>query len=236
MGRLAFSVGRPDLRARASLADCSNEELLALAEQDCFCGMTLFDAKARPFPAANWPKESYLFRFQPAITFPEPGWMEWLDRGTCMIERAPSGAYVEDWRLQPGSQSFGVHLTQIDAPTLTCLYVAGDHAIFAKNRSLALPADKTLLELAREANYDRTHLCEMLNCEFSYARRAEGCGNYMIELSTLPWREGQPLDCPPLDTLDPKAASLDDLSSNRQWLVESFWRCNGAGPSTDIVI
>jgi hypothetical protein len=132
VGDIRIPVTRPDLRARASLADCSKEELLALAEQDCFCGVTLFDASARPFPAASWPKESYLFRFQPAITFPEPGWMDWLDGGTCMIERAPSGAYVEDWRLQPSSQSFGAQLTQINAPTLTCLYVAGDHAILAK--------------------------------------------------------------------------------------------------------
>ena len=104
VGDIRIPATRPDLRARNGLADCSKEELLALAEQDCFCGVTLFNSKAQPFPTASWPKESYLFRFQPVITFPEPGWMEWLEGGTCMIERAPSGAYVEDWRLQPGSQ------------------------------------------------------------------------------------------------------------------------------------
>jgi len=223
VGDIRIPATRPDLRARASLADCSTEELLALAEQDCFCGITLFDVKARPFPAASWPKESYRFRFQPVITFPEPGWMEWLNGGTCMIERAPSGAYVEDWRLQPGSQSFGGHFTEMDAPTLTCLYVAGDHAILARNRSIALPADRTLSELAREVNYDGTRLHEMLDCEFSYARRAVRGGDYVIELSTLPWREGQPLDCPPLEAL--ATASLGDLSLDDRWFVQSFWRC-----------
>ena len=224
VGDIRIPASRPDLRARTGLADCSKEELLALAEQDCFCGVTLFDASARPFPTASWPKESYLFRFQPVITFPEPGWMEWLEDGTCMIERAPSGAYVEDWRLQPGSQSFGAHLTRLNAPSPTCLYVAGDHAILARNRPQALPTDKTLLELAREANYDRKRLQQILDCEFSYARRAESGGDYVIELSTLPWREGQPLLCPPLETLRTKATSLDGLGLHPQWSVQSFWR------------
>jgi hypothetical protein len=141
-----------------------------------------------------------------------------------MIERAPSGAYVEDWRLQPGSQSFGAHLTQRDAPSLTCLYVAGDHAIFARNRSEGLPTDKTLLELAREADYDHRRLQELLDCEFSYARRAQPGGDYVIEVSTLPWREGQPLGCPLMENLETDAAGLDDLVLDDKWSVQSFWR------------
>lgn len=222
VGDIRVPATRPDLRTRAGLADCSKDELLALAEQDCFCGVTLFDAKARPFPTASWPKESYLFRFQPIITFPEPGWMEWLEGGTCMIERAPSSAYVEDWRSQPGSQAFGAHLTQPNAPSLTCLYVAGDHAIFARNRYEALPADKTLLELAREAKYDQKRLRELLNCEFSYARRARPGGDYVIELSTFPWREGESLDCPSIENLEPHAAGL---VLDGGWSVQNFWRC-----------
>ncbi len=94
------------MRARGGLDDCARDDLLALAEQDCFCGVTLFDPQAKPFPTAGWPSERELFRFQPVVTFPEPGWLEWRDAGTCMIERAPSGAYEEDWRLQPSSRSF----------------------------------------------------------------------------------------------------------------------------------
>ena len=223
VGDIRVAATRPDLRTRDGLADCSKEELLALAEQDCFCGVTLFNSKAQPFPTASWPKESYLFRFQPVITFPEPGWMEWLEGGTCMIERAPSGAYVEDWRLQPGSQSFGAHLTQRDAPSLTCLYVAGDHAIFARNRSEALPTDKTLLELAREAGYEHKRLQELLDCEFSYARRARPGSDYVIEVSTFPWREGQPLGCPLVENLETRPSSLNDLLDDK-WSVQSFWR------------
>ena len=140
-----ISASRPDLRERRGFADCSTEELLKLAEQDCFCGTTLFDPEAEPFPTASWPKEAYLFRFQPVITFPEPGWLEWRDFGTCMIETAPSGAYVEDWRLLPESRSFAAHLTKRDAVSATCLYVAGEHAIYARNRAVDLPSDKSLV-------------------------------------------------------------------------------------------
>jgi hypothetical protein len=224
VGDIRIRAARPNLRARKGLADCSKEDLLALAEQDCFCGVTLFDSNAQPFPTASWPKESYLFRFQPVITFPEPGWMEWLEGGTCMIERAPSGAYVEDWRLQPGSKSFAAHLTQRDASPPTCLYVAGDHAIFARNRSEALLTDKTLLELAREADYDRGRMQELLDCEFSYARRAGPGGDYVIEVSTFPWREGQPLGCAGVEDLGTQFATVEDLVLDDKWSVQSFCR------------
>ncbi len=222
LGDIRIPAARPDLRERAGLSDCSKAELLALAEQDCFCGVTLFDPQAQPFPTASWPVESHLFRFQPIITFPEPGWMEWLEGGKRMIERAPSGAYVEDWQLQPDSQSYGAHLTQRDAPSLTCLYVAGDQAIFARNRLKLLPTDKTLLELAHDAGYDEWRLREMLDCEFSYACRERPGGDYVIEASTFPWREGQTLDCPSVDTLD--ESGMPGLMLDDRWLVESFWR------------
>ena len=88
---IRIAASRPNLRGRRGFGDCSKDELLKLAEQDCFCGVTLFDPDAKPFPTASWPKEAYLFRFQPVITFPEPGWIEWQDSGTCMIERLEWG-------------------------------------------------------------------------------------------------------------------------------------------------
>ena len=222
VGDIRIPAARPELQDRAGLSDCSREELLALAEQDCFCGVTLFDTHAQPFPTASWPKDSYLFRFQPIVTFPEPGWIEWLDGGRRMIERAPSGAYEEDWRLQSGSQSTGMHLTRRNATTQTCLYVADDHAIFVRNRLKALPADKSLLELVRDTGYDEGFLREMLDCEFSYARRQEPGGRYVIEASTFPWREGRTLECPSMDTLEEPPLHRSVLDD--RWLVESFWR------------
>lgn len=221
---IRIAASRPNLRGRRGFGDCSKDELLKLAEQDCFCGVTLFDPDAKPFPTASWPKEAYLFRFQPVITFPEPGWIVWQDSGSCMIERAPSGAYEEDWRLQSGSRSFAAHLTKRDAATTTCLYVAGEHAIYARNRAVDLPSDKTLLEIARDTKYDRGRLQELVNCDFSYGRRTQSGGDFKIEISTLPWREGQPLGVPWVEALTSKAVNVGDLVLGENWTVESLWR------------
>ncbi len=223
VGDIRIPASRPDLRDRRGLADCSKDELLKLAEQDCFCGVTLFDPDAKPFPTANWPKEAYLFRFQPVITFPEPGWIEWQDFETCMIETAPSGAYEEDWRLLPESRSFAAHLSKLGAPSATCLYVVGDHAIYARNRTVDLPSDKSLLELASDAQYERGRLEELLDCEFSYARRAHPGDEYKIMASTLPWREGKSLGYPWIQDLTLKTTSIETLVLGDDWTFESFW-------------
>jgi len=220
---IRIPASRPHLRQRKGFADCSNDELLKLAEQDCFCGVTLFDSEAKPFPTASWPTQAYLFRFQPVITFPEPGWIEWRNSGTCMIEKSPSGAYEEDWRLQPESRSFAAHLAKRDAASTTCLYVAGEHAVYARNRAVHLPADKTLLELTRDAGYERDRLEALVDCEFSYARRAKSGDDYDIVVSTLPWREGKSLGCPWVQDLVSKAAGSEILVLDDNWTVESLW-------------
>jgi len=223
IGDIRIPVSRPHLRDRKGLADCSKDELLKLAEQDCFCGITLFDPDAKPFPTASWPKEAYLFRFQPVITFPEPGWIEWRNSGTCMIEKAPSGAYEEDWRLRPDSRSFAAHLTKRDAAHTTCLYVAGEHAVYARNRRANLPSHKTLLELAQEAQYERDRLEELVDCEFSYARRAGSGNDYTIVVSTLPWREGKSLGYPWLQDLASRAKNIEGSVLGDNWSLESLW-------------
>lgn len=220
---IRIPASRPDLRERMGFGDCSKDELLKLAEQDCFCGITLFDPDAKPFPTASWPKEAYLFRFQPVITFPEPGWIEWRNFGTCMIEKAPSGAYEEDWRLLPESRSFAAHLTRRDAASTTCLYVVGDHAIYARNRTVDLPSDKSLVELARNAQYERGRLEELLDCEFSYARRAGPGEEYKIVASTLPWREGKSLGYPWVQDLASKKTDIKTLVLGDNWTFESLW-------------
>jgi hypothetical protein len=223
VGDIRIPASRPSLRERMGFADCSTEELLKLAEQDCFCGVTLFAADADPFPTATWPKEAYVFRFQPVITFPEPGWIEWRNSGTRMIETAPSGAYEEDWRLEPGSRSFAAHLTKRDAATTRCLYIAGEHAVYARNRTADLPSHQTLLELARDAEYERHRLVELVDCEFSYARRAKPGDDYTIQVSTLPWREGKSLGCAWVQELTAKAARRENLVWGDNWVVESLW-------------
>ena len=72
----------------------------------------------------------------------------------------------------PGVARVRCHLTKRDAAAATCLYVAGEHVIYARNRTVDLPSDKSLVELASDAQYERRRLEELLDCEFSYVQRA----------------------------------------------------------------
>jgi hypothetical protein len=221
---MRIAADRPDLKSRRGFFDCTRDELRALAQQDCFVGTTLFDENAIPLPTASWPPANYLFRFQPVITFPEPGWIEWKDDGTCMIEKAPSGAYEEDWRLQLGSQMFAVHLSLRGAGRATCLYVAENHAIYARDRTQKLPTDKTMQELVKAIGNDEAKLRALVDCEFSYARRSQPGGDYVIEISTLPWREGKILDCAWVESITANEPVVDRRDKEEVWTVESFWR------------
>jgi hypothetical protein len=228
---MRISAARPALHARRGLEDCSKPELLALAEQECICAVTRDDAGAQPCPTATWPAEDYYFRFQPPITYPEPGWLEWLDQGRCMIERAPSGSYEEDWRRAPRSTGWALHLKRGDLPEKNALYVTGDHAMYARDRRVATPPDRMLTELAAEAGDNLERLRALVDCEFSYARRRDG-GDYVIELSTLPWLEGQSLGCGALvDALlqQARAAGAErkvpgpGAGEPGSWSVQTLW-------------
>ncbi len=197
MADLRIAANRPDFSARRSLADCTRLELLALAEQDAMCGITLFDPHALPYPTATWPAQGSVIRFQPVTAFPEPGWLEFRDNGTVMIERAPSGAYQEEWRLQPGSSAETAQFSRRHGSVTECLYVAGDHALYARGRNVPVAEQLRLPELARAARDDVDRLRALVDCEFSYARRAPGSEDFVVALSTLPWREGSALETIP---------------------------------------
>ncbi len=49
----------------------------------------------------SWP--SLLLILRVPFGGPGPGLLEWNEDGSVMIERAPSGAYVEEWHRVPGS-------------------------------------------------------------------------------------------------------------------------------------
>ncbi len=224
---IRISADRPDMRHRAGLASCSRDELLALAEQDCFAATTLFDPVATPYPTAIWPVSLDLFRFQPVVSFPEPGWLEWKDNGSVMIEYAPSGAYEEEWRLLENEPPFAIHLMKAGSDAIECLYVVGDHAVRARSRRCAISQKRPLADIARECGDDLSPIREILDCEFSYARRNAASKDYVIELSTLPWLEGQSLNCGwVLDIAAGQVFARDP--DGHAWKVESLWQSEHA--------
>ena len=117
--------------------------------------------------------------------------MEWSEDGTVMIERAPSGAYEEEWRLLAGSRTSFMHRVQDEADgRRSALYVAGDRAILVRDRNpgCLLGSSGSLVELVQASRDDRDRAEQLVDCEFSFARRRGD--HFVIELSTLPWRQG----------------------------------------------
>jgi len=221
MGDMRIGADRPGLRHRAQLADCSDSELLALAQQDCSCAATVLDESTTPHPTATWPRGEYGFANQPVQTFPEPGWFAWREAGDCMMEWAPSGAYEEDWRLQPHAQNFAIHLVRAQPAPTTCLYIAGDYAMMARERSGKVEEKKPLPELVASRLQAGAPAVTLLDGEFSFARRQNG-QNYEIQLSSLPWREGARIDLRWAVTTSRDAAHRTDPDGHI-WSVESLW-------------
>lgn len=138
---------------------------------DSSCGITVVDETTAPYPTARWEDGDHGFAQQPEPNFPEDGWLEWRSP-TVMWERAPSGAYVEEWERLPYDHGTVVHLVAPASPGRTNLYIAGRHVFLAVER-IESPGAQPLHE-------------------FSYAtlRRSIDPASATIELSTIAERVG----------------------------------------------
>jgi hypothetical protein len=178
---------------RGSLSECSLEELRALATSESSSGYTtctpiaVGDGVRRA--TAEWFTRGHGVAFQPVSAFPEPGLLEWNDDGTVLYERAPSGAYVEEWRLIPGTSSGLRYHQRTDGSEL---YVAGSVAVLVLDRPHPIPRAARLQELVAECGDDRTAVERLIDCEFSFARQHGS--SYVVEASTLPWNIGKAID------------------------------------------
>jgi len=148
-------------------ADCSLAQLQLLAASESSAGATsctpiAVGADGVHRATASW---TSVVGFQAVSAFPEPGLLEFGADGTVMIERAPSGAYVEEWRLVPGSRDVLEHAVLANGGEW---YRAGSAGVFV---------------------HDRRRAAAALDCEFSLARLGPDDA-FVIEASTLPWRVG----------------------------------------------
>ena len=187
------AADRPDLRTRAGFHECTIDELRAITRSDASsgyteCGPVVTGPDGLPAATASWHTRGHGVNFQPVSAFPEPGLLTWSADGTVMTERAPSGAYVEEWRLAPGSGDV-LSVTEIGGDRI---YRAGDVAVFVRDRTVDVPRLARLPDLVDEHEHDRAMIEALLDCEFSVARST---GNtWLVTTSTLPWKEGTELD------------------------------------------
>lgn len=132
--------------------------------------------------------------------WPEPALLRRV--GNCMMEFADSGAYVEDWRLQPSASGplIGLRLLEERASASGALrrcggglIVCGEHAGLVLGRIPGKePARAPLPQQVVAAADDPARLQLLLDMETSIARGALADG-FVVTHSTRPGRLGQPL-------------------------------------------
>lgn len=195
-GDLRLAADRPSVPSREALNDLPLAELVRLAEVEGGLSPTRFEGSGAELSGSmSWLDWN---AFQVHAKWPEPGQLRRV--GDCLIEFAPSGAYVEDWRLQPGGDGPLIGLTLVEERDERGkllhrgggLVITGEHAILVRGRADALPACQRVTDLVERATKEPPLLDAIFGFDASYARR-DASGRYIVQASTLPWREGKPL-------------------------------------------
>ena len=194
MADVRLSIDQPGRSGQSGFADLTLDELRRLADSESSSGFTTCtpietDASGVRRATAEWFTRGHGVAFQPVSAYPEPGLLEWSDDGAVMMERAPSGAYVEEWHLVPGSAD---RLDYRVRPDGVELYRAGPVCVLVRDRLIPVPRLARLEELVEACRDNRAEMEALIDCEFSFARQ-HGSG-YVVEASTLPWNIGKVVD------------------------------------------
>jgi hypothetical protein len=178
---IRIPADRPACSGHGSLATLSEPELLALSRQQGFAGITEVSGEL-----CRWHRQ---MDYQPPSGFNDVGRMrfEGPDR---LLEYGVEQPYFEVWqRVAESSGGSGTVDNVADGDGRSLLLRTGSWFMLVRPRvsgTLSAAANLSALVAAASAN-DRVAL---LDFEISLARSSAN-GTACIELSTLPWREGQ---------------------------------------------
>lgn len=185
-GDLRLPVDRPDLSHAASFDDLNDADLLVLARQRGFVGMTTVNGTT-----STWRHE---VDFQPLATRPDIGRLEQTGSDS-WFEYALDGSYTELWHSVGHADGRALVIRVERGGRLSrTLMLAGDYFYFARNRAKDLPPAESLKTLITETHAGRRQVIEWLDCELSFGRVRGGRIAWEVEYSTLPWRVGRRLD------------------------------------------
>jgi len=175
---LRVPADRPALQDRAGLDALDASDILALARQQGFAGITEVDGDV-----CRWHRR---FDYQPPSGFNDIGRMQ-FETADRLLEYGVEQDYFEVWERVPGGGDSGV--LELDDGGRAALQLSlGPWVMFVRPRRDALGPATGLA--ACLTTVDPGERVALLDFEISFGRRNESGNAWRIELSTLPWLEG----------------------------------------------
>jgi hypothetical protein len=180
---------RPDFSGTHGLPDCSRDQLMWLARQGGFVGLTEIEGEL-----CTRGRHS---DFRPAVRARDVGRMVFIDRDT-IVETGLEARYLEIWERVPGSSGLAVALERLNqrgeaSDPLERILVTGEYMMHVRSRcsTLSLAPAASLLELIEREKCSDERARDLVDFEISFARQTPG--GWRTQLSTLPFVEGRPI-------------------------------------------
>lgn len=219
---LRVPAGRPDFSGKASLTECSADELLWLARQQGIAGMTL--------AGGDLLHRRRQVDYQPTRGRDNTHRMHF--EGEVLVEENMPGSVMEKWLRIAGADGGVITLRLLEeaeadgriVPRKGYLLVVGDYFLFVRDRPEFTRQAASLGDLFEAQDLERDDMAPFLDCEFSFGRRSGGAQPWNIQLSTLPYREGRALFAPgQFEALRAGGNALVQRGRGRNGLITRRW-------------
>ena len=184
-------------KAASALQEYSDAELLLLASQQGFAGLThVTPHTAQSSDMCQWLRE---IDYQAPTDARDIGKMVFTDANT-VIETGIDDAYLEVWRRLENSQEpnfFALSTGKNHLGTETPAYLmrTGRHVAFARPRPVAVPKAPSLIHAIQSHKPTRELLLDWLDMEISFGEMLEE-NHWKIKHSTLPFKQNLIVDLP----------------------------------------
>ena len=184
-------------KAANALQDYSDTELMLLASQQGFAGLTHVTLNtAQSSDVCQWLRE---MDYQALTDARDIGKMAFTDANT-VIETGIDDAYLEVWRRLENSQepnffalSTGKNHHGTEMPAY--LMRTGRHVAFARPRTVSMPKAPTLIHAIQSHKPSHELLLDWLDMEISFGEMVDA-NHWQIKHSTLPFKQNLIVDLP----------------------------------------
>ena len=188
---IRIPASRAVIRAVHSLEDYNDEELLILASQQGFAGITqVTPDTVKSSDICQWHRE---VDFQPQTDARDIGKMVFTNADT-IIETGIDDVYLEVWRRLVDSQKpclfeFATGQNRKGLAMPAYYMRAGKFVAYARPRQISLPKIDSLINAIHTIKPARDKLLDWLDMEISFGEVIDENG-WKIKHSTLPFKEG----------------------------------------------